>query len=130
MFRVFSYVVFLEYSSLSSVLLGSTMPRYSNSKRYRTRRRYRSNRRVSGLINVPKYILDCYNLSNAALTEVPSVLNPVSGCTGCLSSPARGNAVTQRDGDRICMESIDLHILVSWSGVGTGQTLVIPTARV
>lgn len=96
----------------------------------RARRGPRQRRRVNIGNSIPperKY-LDCHNgagtlavagTSNARNDWTTCESQPSSGCVGCLSAPAIGDAATNRDGKHIIIKSFQIHGSVSW---GSGAT--------
>lgn len=64
--------------------------------------------KITGLTPELKY-LDCgrtLTVLTAPIDCSGGEINPSSGCTGCISAPALGEAFNQRDGSKITMKSI------------------------
>lgn len=69
---------------------------------------YKKKATFTGLAPELKY-LDCSRTLVALTAPVDcsgGEINPTSGCTGCLSAPAQGDAFNQRDGSKITLKSI------------------------
>lgn len=66
------------------------------------------NQRTGGLLGIEKKFLDC-GLNATALTAPAAAtggeIPPGSGCTGCLSAPGQGDTSSQREGNKIVVQS-------------------------
>lgn len=75
------------------------------------RRRQLLNMATVGLLGVEKKFLDTGKTATAFVAPTDSTggeLDPSTGCTGCVSAPAQGDAATNRDGKQIIAKYLEI----------------------
>lgn len=102
-----------RYNRMGAVQIARRYARYAQGRMaYGGRNRIAlMNERTGGLLGIEKKFLDTAKTQTALTAPTDATggeYPPTSGCTGCLSAPAQGDGPTNREGNKIVIDSIYL----------------------